>query len=557
MRAPWVVLSLSWAFCAMAKDAPPSEPKLLSVHPSAGQRGAAYTAIVRGSGLRGASAAFLEDGSLAISITGAGTEAPTGRSKTPTDLVHVRFDIASDAKPGRHFFRLVAPGGVSNSIPIHVSEEPVRAEPPGSHETPDSATIVGDLPAVFAGCIAKRGETDYYSVEANADETITFEVFSGVPSAGFDPSITVYERSGSWFDPARLNRIGFNDEPLWVANRPMDAYLVQRFPKAGKYLVRIEAFSGLGGPDYSYQLRIRRGSLPLEEDKERGSWEERRFTRSLSANRLNELAARGGKPQDHKSIETYPATPEAPLFKFPGSLMGALTTPGEAHKARFAIDGPRDIAIEVETPAAAPPLFNPIVRLLDTSGAEVATNVFTGRGDCSGELSKSLQAKTIVPLRNPGEYTVEIRETAADLAGPDFRYRVQVRPQVPHVGQVRIDDDKINLAPGAAKTARVFFDREEDFRGAVAVFAESLPPGVEATAGADFEPDKDPPRFPGKRERYTPRTERAVVVFAAADGAPAMERPQLARLVVRSVVDGRPGAPLATKEIPVMVVSKP
>ena len=37
------------------------------------------------------------------------------------------------------------------------------------------------------------------------------------------------------------------------------------------------------------------------------------------------------------------------------------------------------------------------------------------------------------------------------------------------------------------------FDREEDYRGALTVAAESLPPGVSAAVGADFEPDKDPP----------------------------------------------------------------
>ena len=136
-------------------------------------------------------------------------------------------------------------------------------------------------------------------------------------------------------------------------------------------------------------------------------------------------------------------------------------------------------------------------------------------------MTKSLQAKTIVPLRDPGEYTLEIRDATADLAGPDFQYRVQVRPQVPHVGQVRIDADHVNLTPGEAKTIRVMFDREEDYRGVVAVVAESLPPGVSAAVGADFEPDKDAPLATGKRERYTPRTERAVVVLTAnADARP-------------------------------------
>ena len=96
----------------------------------------------------------------------------------------------------------------------------------------------------------------------------------------------------------------------------------------------------------------------------------------------------------------------------------------------------------------------------------MATNIFAGRGACSGALTKSTQVKTIVPLRDPGDYTMEIRDATADLAGPDFQYRVQVRPQIPHVGQIRIDTDHLNLTPGDAKTIRVMFDREEDYRGA-------------------------------------------------------------------------------------------
>src|SRR5260370_14296280 len=97
---------------------------------------------------------------------------------------------------------------------------------------------------------------------------------------------------------------------------------------------------------------------------------------------------------------------------------------------------------------------------------------------------------------------IEIGDATADLAGANFQYRVQVRPQVPHVGQVRIDVDGVNLAQGQAKVVHVAFDREEDYRGAVAVSAESQPSGVSAVAGADFEPEKDPPATVGKREHY-------------------------------------------------------
>ena len=52
--------------------------------------------------------------------------------------------------------------------------------------------------------------------------------------------------------------------------RPTDAHLVHRFAKAGTYLLRVEAFAGQGGPDYSYQLKIAPGALPQETRRSSG-----------------------------------------------------------------------------------------------------------------------------------------------------------------------------------------------------------------------------------------------------------------------------------------------
>ena len=78
-----------------------------------------------------------------------------------------------------------------------------------------------------------------------------------------------------------------------------------------------------------------------------------------------------------------------------------------------------------------------------------------------------------------------------------------------------------------------------------------------AASGADFEPDKDDPPEVGKRERYTPRTERAVLMLTASSDAPPSDQPHSVRVVVRPVTDGKVGQVLASKSIYVMVVAKP
>lgn len=529
-----------------------ADPRALSMHPFVGQSGVVFTATVRGTNVKDTKSIFVEQPGVRMAVEGTGVDGNR-------QFVTLRVEAPA---AGRYSFRLITESGVSNSLPFQILDSEVLREPAGTHETAETAIAVPAGPALFTGMISKRGETDYYAFDAKAGETVTLQVLSGLPSIGapggnangFDPSISIFEPAGSWFDPKRLNRIAFNDEPLWVLGRGTDAVLKHKFEKSGRFFARLDAFSGQGGADYSYFLRVLRGDVAPDAGPGKADWEERTYQRLLSSDRLNELAERGGKPRDRKSIETYRMGGE---FKLPANLEGTIARPGETHRARFRADGPQDIAIEIETPDTAPPLFNPVVRVVDSKGEEVLTNFFAGRGACTGALNKGLTAKTVFPLRNPGEYTVEVRELTADLGEAGFRYRVQIRPQVPHLGKIVVEEDHINLAPGGAKTVRVTFDREEDYRGAVAVGVEGLPEGVSVLAAADFEPDKDPPPYPGKRERYVPRTERTVLAFSVADGAPLLSVPKVLRVVVRPVVDGKPGVVIASKQIPMMVVAKP
>jgi hypothetical protein len=550
---------------------PREEPRAISIHPFVGQRGATFTATLRGSGLAGATGLSVGSAPFAVKVEGVDPE-PAGETagrKGKIDLVRLQVEVRPDAKPGRYPIRLITPNGISNALPLEIVDDIVIVEPSGPHETQESAVAIMRLPATYAGRLGRRGETDYYSFHAEPGQTVTFQVESGLPqiaAAGsaatvpnFDPAITIFEPAGSWFDTRRLNRIAYNDEPVWVFGKPTDPMLVHRFANSGDYLLRIEAFAGQGGPDYSYALKVALGAPPPQNSavSSKADWDERGWTRRLDPERLTQLAKRGGAETKQPAVETYRGATEPVSFKIPGTIEGTLAQPGAIHRARFHMEKPADIAIEIETPAAAPPFFNPLFRLLNPAGEEVAGSVMAGKGACTGALTKSMQAKTILPLRDTGDYTLEIRDATADLASADFKYRIQVRPQVPHVGQVRIDTDSVNLAQGQARTITVAFDREEDYRGALVVSAESLPPGVSAVAGADYEPEKDPPAAIGKRERYLPRTERLVVALLAGPDAPVSTGPQTVRLVARPLVNGKLGDALFTKTFPMMVLAKP
>src|SRR5436190_2895879 len=173
MRALWVAVGLALSLPADAQPRP--EPRVISIHPFVGQRGATLTATVRGSGLAGASAAIIGKAPFRIAVESVETEPESessGRKKSRIDLVKLRVDVAPDAKPGRYPIRLITHNGISNTLPIHIVELPVLAEPPGDHETRESAIAISKVPAAYAGLLARRGESDYYSFRAEAGQTL-------------------------------------------------------------------------------------------------------------------------------------------------------------------------------------------------------------------------------------------------------------------------------------------------------------------------------------------------------------------------------------------------
>ena len=277
MHVFWAAL----AFSSLAIAQTRVDPRVLSIHPFTGQRGTTLHAKLRGEGLAGASGVTTGNAPFQVTVEGVEPEPvePDSSRQGAAELVKLRIEISPDARPGRYPIRLITCNGVSNAIPIHVSDYAQNLEPEGTHETRDSAVPVPTLPAAFSGRITRLGEADYYSFHAEAGQTLTFELISGFPqiAAGgsaatipnFDPALTIYEPAGSWFDPKRLKRIAYNDEPVWVFGKPTDAHLVHRFANAGDYLLRVEAFAGQGGPDYSYELKIAAGALPPDVASER------------------------------------------------------------------------------------------------------------------------------------------------------------------------------------------------------------------------------------------------------------------------------------------------
>jgi hypothetical protein len=80
---------------------------------------------------------------------------------------------------------------------------------------------------------------------------------------------------------------------------------------------------------------------------------------------------------------------------------------------------------------------------------------------------------------------------------------------------------------------------------------------VTAVAGSEAEEDKPPLMNGGKVERYFPKKQKSVLLLTAAPDVPVSSLPQMARVVVRPIKDGKVAQVVDTELVPLMVVANP
>ncbi len=593
-----------------ATDNPPGEPQLVSVFPVGARQGATIRAEVRGRALQGAYGVWFDSESLRAEVEGIGEiEFEAAKDYDLKAIknrqghrVSLKVEVDPDTPLGVHQLRVLTPQGISNSLEFAVTSLSSVGEAETPHDSAGTAQSVR-IPTTIEGKISQAGEVDFYAFEASRGEDLAFEVFSNAPPGSFmgppgqfDPELTLYEPRGSWFDPQKATRLAFNDEPRspFVSNAPRLTY---RFSKAGRYLVRVSSFMWKGSPDYSYQLRITPSETPAADELsgEGGDsspaasrWRERAFERILELDRLEQLWSRtvpgratepaataggsaageasSGVPaeRDNLSIDsTVPAIviaeepndsfSQALAVKLPTILEGAIERPGDVDIFKFKVDPGQGLAFEIETPDTSLPAFNPRLGVFDADN-EFLTNIYKRISRNFTFYLKTVEPKTIYTFELGGEYYLQVRDVTSRYGDPSFRYRVLIRPQASHVGDVVVEQEQINLARGGAKKLTVTTDQEEGFGGEIALKVEGLPPGVDAVTGTEVDPDRGPPLDEGHKKRFVPKSQTAVIMLVAGEDAPLTRWPKFIRVVARPVVDGKIGPPLPLKEIPLMVV---
>ena len=621
-----------------------SEPELHSVVPIGGRVGSSLEVEVRGKYLAGTYAAWLSHDSFQAKIKSVEVLEPSAAGdvakKPPKDdseyRVLLQITISPNANPGSRSLRVVSPRGVSNRIYFQIYDDPVMAETEQPHHMPAQAQPVA-VPVVVNGRIGRQGELDYYSLDITEAQELAFEVILSreAMAKGFRPQLKLLEPAGSWFDSKQPEQLAFNSEIGGAVTgsagsgwsfadlAPINSGLNYRFSKAGRYWVEVASERYQGKPDYAYQLRI----VPVGSEFDRylvsSAWRERSFTRELGVDRLARLRARTvtvdqpahvaveGEPSSSRRQEAAgdgrdggirsPPVPRkitgwrerepndgqdrAMRVEHPALIEGTIDRPGDIDYFKFKVTSSQRLAFEIETPESKPPHFNPRLEIRDAAGRSMLTNIHRMnevKNPERWELAGN-EPKVIETFDQEGEYSLEIRDVTSRSGGPDCRYRLLIRPQIPHVGEItvetlirgyednRIDPRRINLKPGEAKILNITTRIEEiDARvvegggqrafdgsaGEIIFLVEGLPEGVRAFPGTAILDIGGRPRHETvKRYSFLPDVQKTVLMLRADPDAALMTLPESIRIVLHPLVGGRLGNRLLAAELPLMVVA--
>jgi hypothetical protein len=560
-----------------AQNKPAAEPHLVSIFPCAGQRGDKVKIEFRGSELDGVYGFWSEDFGLSGLVSGVErapepihTGSQPDSKKAPVYRGFLDLDVPPALRAGLYMLRAITPRGLTNALAFHVTERPIVQEQKGGHASGADAQNLR-LPALVAGRLSQPGEVDFYAFQAEAGQQFRFRISM---AENFEPRLALYREQPSWFGSGRNPRVLFEEEQSSDL-MASDAHGTFRAAQTGRYFLEVSSLFGKGSADATYELEaIASGKLGANEISPRPEreWRERTFTRPLGPAWIDAVVAR--------SVETSGARPNRPVSRVtehepnnvasqaqlmtpPALIEGIIRQPGDVDIFRFRVEAGQKLTFEIETPQTVPPHFNPRLGVLDGQGHQVLVNLerhislFNNNAEPEVYL-KAIQPRATYTFSSAGDYLLELRDITARYGSETYAYRILVRPQIPHVGEVSSPDlDHVNLQRGGAKKISVNASLEEGFNGDVYFSLSGLPAGVTASAGGRILEERAPLDLPQNAEMVLPVSYASTLILNAAAGAELSHNPAKVSLHCRPVVNGVPGPDLVVREFPLMLIAVP
>jgi hypothetical protein len=554
LRAALISLLLSSAFASPldAQQLPAIRPKVNGVFPHGAQRGTDVEITIRGSNLQGASEIHFLTPKLRANIV-----------ESKHNQVKARVYVDPAAEPGRHDFHLVAPHG-STLAWFDVNTRPELFEKEPNNDRAAAQPI--EFPLLINGVVDRR-DYDYFKFDAQAGQTITFDLAGSRNDSGCDGVLSLLDENGV--------EIAYVDDYYWQK----DPHLAHKFERSGTYYLRVFGSGEGGGPADDYRLVA--GQMPhvyhaMPLGGRQGT------TAQIELHGVNlegietvvlgegialaEVVSRSdcdakirltipkevpkGVYRLHIDNATQPVPfvvsglPEIAVTSqhagskqnpvpvaLPIAASGIIDTPGQGHYFTFQVDEPQTILLAVDSFRFDYHL-DPIVIIYDESGQRLAYQDDPTTN--SAKEPANVDPHFVFALPKAGRYIVHVRDVAF-RGDPNYPYRLTIKKAEPgfSAGIVGTDD---TLYRGRQHIVTVQVRRLEGWNTPVEVRAVNLPPGV--TGPESVIVPVEPTRFKGTcaEEHILDGTKVEYPLQIAADAPPGLHR---IKFRARGEMDGR------------------
>jgi hypothetical protein len=254
-------------------------------------------------------------------------------------------------------------------------------------------------------------------------------------------------------------------------------------------------------------------------------------------------------------------------------IEGTIERPGDLDSSSSKWAGPK-LAFEVETSDARPPYFNPRIGVVDSQDRELFSNVerrlsMYNNNAVAEVYLKGAQPKATHSFERAGEYVLQVRDITSRYGNPNYRYRILVRPQIPHVGEIsvipkespdataevakRSEVNRLNLVRNAPKKL-ILVASYEGFTGDLSFTFTGLPEGVDAFPAVQFNEGRAPLEVTQNPDTIAPKQQKTTIVLLASPEAPLTKEPRTVQLRCQLIGNGMLGPSLLVREFPLMVV---
>ena len=232
----WLVL-LAAAVSARAGEKveiPHRLPKIASVFPQGAVPGAALEVEILGQDLDHPTEVIF----LAPGLQGRITEGRHTR-------LAAAFEIAPDARPGPHYFRVLTQRGASNVLLFRVGDQPhvTESEPNGRLDQAQRIYV----PATVNGRLDRSEDIDIFRFRPSAAGIWIFDLRAARNGSGLDPSLILLDSEGR-------KLLHSEDHFIW------DPYFSRAVESDEDYFLVVQPTRGRARPTHGYQLDLRQAS---------------------------------------------------------------------------------------------------------------------------------------------------------------------------------------------------------------------------------------------------------------------------------------------------------